>query len=115
VGPCRPVGCAHAFWQRPRHAARQYERWWAAAYPSDSEVFQLELAECVTAIREHIFRYLWIIMWVFSSTLSFFTTTLFAVLMIFPARKMNFNLNVLICCRDSVSFAKSILNNKNKL
>jgi hypothetical protein len=43
-----------------RHAARQYERWWAAAYPSDSDVFQLDLAECVTAIREHIFRYLWI-------------------------------------------------------
>ena len=34
--------------------------------------------------------------------------------MIFPARKMYFNRKFLICCRYSVSFAKSILNSKNK-
>jgi hypothetical protein len=43
-----------------RRAARQYERWWAQAYPGDEEVFQLDLPACVGAIREHIFRYLWI-------------------------------------------------------
>jgi hypothetical protein len=32
--------------------------------------------------------------------------------MIFPARRMYFNLNVLICCRYSVPFAKYVLNEK---
>jgi len=44
-----------------------------------------------------------------------FHHTLLAVRMIFPARKMYFKRNVLICCRYSVSPAKSILNSKNKL
>jgi hypothetical protein len=43
-----------------RRAARQYESWWAAAYPSDDDVFALDLASTAGAIREHIFRYLWI-------------------------------------------------------
>ena len=42
------------------HAAHLYERWWAAAYPSEADVFQIDLPACVAAIREHIFRYLWI-------------------------------------------------------
>lgn len=43
-----------------RRAARQYESWWAAAYPSEEDVFRLDLPSTAGAIREHIFRYLWI-------------------------------------------------------
>ena len=43
-----------------RRAARQYESWWASVYPGEAEVFHLDLPTCVNAIREYIFRYLWI-------------------------------------------------------
>lgn len=43
-----------------RHAARQYERWWESVYPDDEAVFAMPLPDCAAAVREQIFRYLWI-------------------------------------------------------